>query len=338
MTSPRIDFTHLINMTSPYGTFEHARFDVARIEHGHCTDDVARVLIVAARQGDDDPEMRQLSTGSLRFLLRTQDSNGLVRNRRSHSGEWTDHATNEDAWGRAMWAFGTAVALSTSEELRHDALLAFERSALVTTPWIRATAFSALGALEILGVDPANAAAREVLTRARTTLDRPDISELWRWPEEQLRYANAALCDALIGIGVFFDDEGLQTSALRQLRWLLEQESLPGFLSVTPVGGRTMNTLARTFDQQPIEVAAMADACVRAWRCTHDEFWATGLRQCVGWFLGENELGVAMFNEHDGGGYDGLSAHGANLNEGAESTIAFLTTMQQARVFAVSST
>jgi hypothetical protein len=51
----------------------------------------------------------------------------------------------------------------------------------------------------------------------------------------------------------------------------------------------------------------------------------------VGWFLGQNDLGAPMFNAETGGGYDGLTAKGPNLNQGAESTIALLTTFQQAR-------
>ncbi len=35
-----------------------------------------------------------------------------------------------------------------------------------------------------------------------------------------------------------------------------------------------------------------------------------------------------MWDPVTGGGYDGLTATGPNLNQGAESTLAFVTTMQ----------
>jgi hypothetical protein len=38
-----------------------------------------------------------------------------------------------------------------------------------------------------------------------------------------------------------------------------------------------------------------------------------------------------MFDPLTGGGYDGLEADGRNANQGAESTLAFLSTMQHAR-------
>jgi hypothetical protein len=39
-----------------------------------------------------------------------------------------------------------------------------------------------------------------------------------------------------------------------------------------------------------------------------------------------------MFDPETGGGFDGLEHDGVNQNQGAESTIAFVSTMQHARV------
>jgi len=41
-----------------------------------------------------------------------------------------------------------------------------------------------------------------------------------------------------------------------------------------------------------------------------------------------------MFDSESGGGYDGLMIGGVNLNQGAESSLAFLATLQRARAFA----
>ncbi|MEU4218039.1 hypothetical protein AB0F10_22030, partial [Actinoplanes sp. NPDC026623] len=85
------------------------------------------------------------------------------------------------------------------------------------------------------------------------------------------------------------------------------------------------------YDQQPIEVAALADACVTAADATGDSLWHLGTRQTVGWFLGANDAGVEMWDRDTGGGYDGLTPHGPNLNQGAESTLALIATLQHAR-------
>ena len=43
------------------------------------------------------------------------------------------------------------------------------------------------------------------------------------------------------------------------------------------------------------------------------------------WFLGENDLGVAVADPARGAGYDGLTPDGVNTNQGAESTLMWLT-------------
>jgi hypothetical protein len=118
---------------------------------------------------------------------------------------------------------------------------------------------------------------------------------------------------------------------LEMLAWLLAKETRNGHLSVTPVDGRgPLDDQGPGFDQQPIEVAAMADACWRALSITDDQRWATGIEACAAWFRGQNDAGLVMADPESGGAYDGLHANAVNLNEGAESTIALISTMQRA--------
>jgi hypothetical protein len=84
------------------------------------------------------------------------------------------------------------------------------------------------------------------------------------------------------------------------------------------------------FDQQPIEVASLVDACWRAWTVTGDPHWRRGIAMGAQWFLGNNDSGAVMLDPLTGGGYDGLESGGCNLNQGAESTLALVSTMQRA--------
>ena len=88
--TPEPDFGHLMAMTDERGTFEHALFAQPRPEHGYCSDDMARVLVVAAREPDQVPEMRSLAMLSLRFLQDALDSQGRCRNRMNRFGAWED--------------------------------------------------------------------------------------------------------------------------------------------------------------------------------------------------------------------------------------------------------
>jgi hypothetical protein len=118
---------------------------------------------------------------------------------------------------------------------------------------------------------------------------------------------------------------------LELLEWLLTRETRDGHLSITPVGGSGPDDEGPGFDQQPIEVAALADACVRAEAVTGDRRWAEGITGAANWFLGDNDNGTPMWDPDTGGAFDGLEEHGANRNQGTESTLALLSTLQHAR-------
>jgi hypothetical protein len=64
---------------------------------------------------------------------------------------------------------------------------------------------------------------------------------------------------------------------------------------------------------------------------TGDERWADGITVATNWFLGDNDTGIAMWDPRTGGAFDGLEEHGANRNQGTESTLALLSTLQHAR-------
>jgi hypothetical protein len=71
----------------------------------------------------------------------------------------------------------------------------------------------------------------------------------------------------------------------------------------------------------------MESACVRAFAYTRDHRWAEAVQRAATWFLGDNDIGVAVFDPVTGGGFDGLESSGVNRNEGAESSMAFVGTM-----------
>jgi hypothetical protein len=74
----------------------------------------------------------------------------------------------------------------------------------------------------------------------------------------------------------------------------------------------------------------LADASARAHDITGHPRWAGVVLQCAAWFEGTNDIGIPMADPVSGGGYDGLEADGRNENQGAESTLAMLSTLQLA--------
>ena len=324
-------FTHLLAMSDQRGLFEHAEGTVHRVEHGYCTDDNARLLVVTSRVSDAGAA-HHLSRLALHFVRGAQDIDGRCRNRMDPQGRWTDVASTEDCWGRSLWGFGVAAAQHSNPAIRRWALRSFDKSVRQRSPWLRSMVFAALGAAEVASIDPHHGPARTLLSDMLDVVG-PVPAGAWAWPEPRLRYANASVAEAVIAAGVALGRPADVDRGLAMLAWLLSLETRGGHLSVTGVGGRGPGDRGPQFDQQPIEVAAIADACFRAHAVTGDSCWIAGVTAAAGWFRGDNDAGIPMMDAQSMGGYDGLHAHSVNRNEGAESTLALVSTMQRSDSF-----
>jgi hypothetical protein len=335
-TAPEPCYTHLERLTDACSVFEHALFAAPRVGHGYCVDDASRALVVVCREPFPTAAVQALANRYLTFVLDAVEPDGRCHNRMDVGGLWQDCASLGDWWGRALWGLGVAAVSAHSTGMRARALTGFRIAAQRRSPHPRAMAFAALGAAEVLQSRPDELAARALLVRAtRPYLARPLEAE-WPWPETRLTYANAALAEAMICAGGALGDPVSLARGVQMLDFLLTLEMRDGHLSVTPVGGRGQadhGEQAPRFDQQPIEVASLADACATAFRITGEDRWLDAIKLAWTWFLGDNDTGTQMFDSATGGGYDGLQAVGRNLNQGAESTLAMLSTAQLARRF-----
>jgi hypothetical protein len=330
MTSPvpTLTFDHLLRLSDDTGLLEHAQRGTPRRQHGYCLDDVARGLVVLAREPDPPADLRRLLDRYLAFVTHAQDAAGAFHNRLSYDRRWRDRAGTGDWWGRALWGLGTVVARTTMPWLRDQALACFESAARQRSPWSRAMAFATLGAAEVLNRYPNHGGARALLKAGGNRVGRPAADPRWPWPEARLHYANAVVAEALIAAGHHQHDDTLVEDGLRLLHWLVGAETHDGHLSPTPVGGWRAPEPRPAYDQQPIEVATLADACGTARSLDVDARWDKGIRMCVDWFSGLNDCGVPMMDVGTGGGFDGLTSTAVNINQGAESTLALLSTLQ----------
>ncbi len=188
-----------------------------------------------------------------------------------------------------------------------------------------------LGAAELVRAMPGHRLALHLLADAADQMALPRDDAAWPWPEARLAYANAVLPDARIAAGIALDRPDLVRHGLDLLGWLLEHERTDGHLSMTPAAGATLGDPRPAFDQQPIEVAALADACARAATVDDDPRWTEAIATAAAWFAGDNDGQHLMWEPATGGGFDGLMSTGVNLNQGTESTLALLATLQRAR-------
>src|SRR5262245_10164129 len=325
---PAPSFEHLLALSDETGVFEHAKLTVVRREHGYCTDDVARALVAVLREPERSDELERLAGTCLTFLERAQLADGRFHNRLSAEGRWLDDVGPDDCTGRGLWAAGTATVAAPTRGPRARARQLLRAGSGFRSRWPRANAFAALGAAAALDADPA---AGDLLETAVEGLGLESRDPVWPWPETRLAYANAVLAEARIAAGVALDDDNLLAEGIDLLAWLVEVETSGDHFSFAPVGGWAPGEPRPGFDQQPIEAAAMADACARAFDATGDVRWADSVLLAAGWFVGRNDVGVPLLDPRTGGCRDGLERDGVNENEGAESTIAAITALQQAR-------
>ncbi|MGC5015163.1 glycosyltransferase [Streptosporangium sp. DT93] len=336
------DFRHLERLSDDTGLFEHARNAVVRRQHGYCTDDVARGLVVTSRERAPSPGVHRLAECYLAFLTHAQDDTGAFRNRLSHDRRWSDEPGLGDWWGRALWGLGTAAARNPAAWIRDEALITFTLGASRRSSHPRAMVFAGLGAAEVLRVRPGDGPATALLADAALAVGLPPEDPgasgtpgtpgdpAWPWPQPELTYANAALAEVLVSAGHLLGDGRTLAAGLRMLAWLGETQTTAGRFSVVPVTGWRRHGPRDRYDQQPIELAALADAFATAGDVTGDPAWRAGVWRAVAWFRGANDRGAVMWDPATGGGYDGLTPYGPNLNQGAESTIALISTMQHA--------
>lgn len=323
-----MNYQHLLRLSSPLGIYQRCEGRVPLIHFGFRVDDVARTLIVIERDREAPEAVRDISETCMNFLADAQSSNGLIASRRTNKGDWHGEIGIGDHWGLALWAWGTVIGHSDNLDFLERAIECFHRSAQSRTPLMRPMAYAALGAAEYVQRFPANDTALDLLADTKSRLSR-DVTQGWPWPESRLTYINAVLPHALIVAGHHLGDQATLSQGLMMLEWLVALETRDGYLSPVTSSGWSPGDDLPTFHQQPIEVAHLVDACIDAHHITGDDRWLEPARLGGLWFYGLNDSGVWMHDPQSGAGYDGLNVYGRKDVQGAEATLAYLSTVGQ---------
>ncbi len=331
---------HLDRLTDEIGIMQHAIGPHPDPAHGYCTDDVARALQV------DLLHQRELGWAavadsarrSLRFLSDAFDpATGRFRNFRSADGSWLDGPGSEDSQGRAMLALGETIAGSPDAAMAASAAALFARAlpAAQDVTALRARASVLLGcdaALDVAPTEPTARAHRRLSARLASDFGSGSASG-WPWPEPSLTYENALPVRALITAGRRLGDRSMVDAGLRLIRWLIEAQTAPeGHVSPVGNGWWLRGGAKARFDQQPIEATALLLAAESAYEVAGDEQYRSTMERAYAWFLGANDLGVPVADPRHGASYDGLTPHGVNTNQGAESTLMWLLALEHIRV------
>jgi len=255
----------------------------------------------------------------------------------SYDRRWLEEVGSQDSQGRTLWALGNAVAYAPTDDILGFALRLFKEALQscteLTSP--RAWAFSILGCLPFLRRFRGDREVRELVDGLSSRLLELFVNhsvEDWPWCEEVVTYDNARLPQALIAYHRSFEDETMLQQGISSLQWLLDvqTDAVHGHLSLIGNDGwlRRSGKKAR-FDQQPLDVTALIEACHEALLATGETRWRRAMEQCFAWFLGSNDLQESLYDFTTGGCHDGLHSTGINENQGGESTVCWLLALHR---------
>lgn len=330
-----LNLEHLLNLTDSTGILQHSTHSIPNRFEGYCTDDNARLAIVGVQLEQDRTHAKlgiQLQHRGLSFLHHAlNEENGRMRNFMTYNRTWLEEAGSEDSHGRAMWALGILTDGSSISGVRAIAEALFRKAMPAalkfTSP--RAWAFAILGLDKVLSSTYCSkcvSVLAELANRLNSLFENA-ASRDWIWFEGKLAYDNARLPQALLNAGYLLNDQDMIANATAALQWLVDvQTGRNGcFLPIGSNGFYAQNGRRANYDQQPLEATATIEACYDAYTMTSEPEWIEEIHRAYAWFLGGNSEGRSLIDQDTGGCKDGLMESGVNDNQGAESTLAFLS-------------
>lgn len=328
---PSYDLTHVRRLTDDTGIVQHAKYGVPNLKEGYCLDDNSRALLMAlmAWRQNRDKDSLELMPVYLSFIHYMQRDDGNCRNFLSFSRQFLDEQGSEDSFGRTIWALGYLIRFAPNDAFRQIGREIFFRSVqhFERLESLRGIANTIIGISYYLK----GSSDDEVLNGAMNKLTKKLVMSWyqnkdngWLWFEDRMTYDNAILPLALFSACEITEDEELLSIAGESAGFLESVVFRSGFLA--PVGNRgwyEKGGEVPLFDQQSVDVMAMVLMYYRAFRVTKEYSYIEKMFTSYLWFLGENSLRLPLYDHETTGSCDGLTSHGINRNQGAESTLAY---------------
>jgi len=336
---PILRLDHLYRMSDHTGLLQHARYSTPNYRHGYCVDDNSRGLILMVlletQSGKAGWEKTDLASCYLSFIDHAfNEEKKRFRNFMNYERRWLEEVGSEDCQGRAIWAVGTVAGRSQRRGLCGVASELFEQILPETRNLenLRPAAFTLMGIHEYLRRFYGHRLAQEIRVQLAERLlksFKKASKRNWYWFEDRLTYANAKLPHALLLSGRWLERKDMLEAGLKSLEWLcrVQRRGAGHFVSIGSNGPYIRGGELPRFDQQPIEAYSTVSACLEAHNATGDDRWLKEAHCAFEWFLGGNDLGVAVYDPVSGGCFDGLLPDSVNQNQGAESTLAFLLSL-----------
>ena len=334
LREPPFDLTHLKRLTDDTGLIQHAKYIVPDRHNGYCLDDNSRALMLCAWAfsllGDEDA--KKLISTYFSFSHFMQNPDGRFRNFMDYQRHFLDEVGSDDSFGRALWALGYIIWRPPRDAYRSLAFECFQKALPhVRGLNLRGKSLAMLGLAAYLrcyqGDEGVTALLRECADYL-LALYKDVASDDWRWFEDIICYDNGIMPMALFQTYALLREDKYLQAARETLEFLEKNLIRDGRLSIIGSNGWYKRGGPRAqYDQQPIDATAMVLAYQSAYWVTRDKEYLKKMRLAFGWFLGENDMGMSLYDHETKGCADGLLREGVSLNQGGESTVSFLTAL-----------
>jgi hypothetical protein len=320
-------------MTDSTGLIQHAIYSIPRRESGYTTDDNARALRLCARLWREEPDERMLARVStyLSFLEHAHCPVRGFHNFLGYQRDWLDASGTGDCQGQAVRALAEVLGSDLPHGYRELARELIEGvvPVLEEVQCLRAQAYliMAWGHLRTnhsRGIEVLEPIAWSAAQRLVESYDRSTTTD-WHWFEPHLTYGNAVLPHALFVAARCWPEAGFLEVAETAFDFLDDATTTDDMF--WPIGSNAWYPHGEEkalYDQQPIEAVTMADAALTAFGLNHEDKYLAAFCRASEWFHGRNSSRAVLAEPRSGTCYDGLQPLGANRNQGAESTLAYL--------------
>ncbi len=296
-----------------------------------CVDDVARAVVLGLRAWEQErnEQGRDLARRWLTFLPYMQGEDGRFTNfilnaagTRNMNGQ-TSYPGGLWWTCRALWALGTSYRVLGDEAALECWLRCPLPGRAETASYAKVTGVLTLAALEVLRAEPpqpVRAQMQRLLEDwAADLFGCMDgyLRDVPRWAREPQAQERVGLWGyhqfpALVEAGVWLDRPDYLAACAQTVDRLVEPTLAAGFLYAFP--GVKENQCAYCLTPMMQGLAAL-------YRATGEARYRDLALRTYGWFTGENDAGVEMYDPQTGRCLDGITHGQASRNCGAESAI-----------------
>ena len=336
----QISLKHILKLTDDTGIFQDASGTQADKVFGYSLNDNARALLLCLwmSEKNKDPKiamlikiyfgfvkMMALEDGSFMSYLPDDFSSDSDSSSDSYDEDFEE---NEDAFGRTFWALAVLY-LNGPVELREESLSYLNESVKhilrVKTPRGMANILIGLTLLQLESVQIQDAGGMPLqLVQKIQSCFKQQSEENINWFDPIVSTENGIIPYSLL----------LANKILKSKHILVTIDQSVNYLESFCFAKKTINPLGSKawylkdgelteFTQQAIEVFSLLLMYKELYRQKKNKSYLEKLNICFDWFLGENNLGIPLFDKETGGCWDGLEEESHSPNQGAESLISF---------------